>query len=77
MADLFLCERKGCGHPMNVHNPCNATIGKGKTARLCGCPAFEPEAQRQRVASLTDTQAIGPAEQARRDADLAKLRVQS
>lgn len=55
MADLFACERKGCGHPMNRHNPCNAPVGKGKRRWSCGCPAFLPEDRAARMARLTDT----------------------
>lgn len=55
---MFPCETlvggKPCGHPLNVHNPCTATVGAGKKARICGCQAFTPEDVRQRVASLTD-----------------------
>lgn len=50
---MFPCE--ACGHPLNVHAPCNAIVGKGKKARLCGCPAFQPDDLKRRVASLTDT----------------------
>lgn len=49
---MFACE--SCGHPLNVHNPCHATVGKGKKARACGCPAFQPEELKDRVAALTD-----------------------
>lgn len=50
---MFPCE--ACSHPLNVHNPCNAAVGTGKKAKLCGCPQFQPEDLQARVASLTDT----------------------
>lgn len=49
---MFTCE--SCGHPLANHNPCNAPTGKGKKARPCGCPEFQPADLRERVASLTD-----------------------
>lgn len=57
---MFPCETirpsdgKPCGHPLNLHNPCTATIGAGKKARTCDCPAFTPADLKDRVASLTD-----------------------
>ena len=57
---MFPCETilestgKACGHPLNLHNPCTATIGSGKKARVCDCPAFSPTDLRDRVAGLTD-----------------------
>lgn len=55
MPDPYLCERRGCGHAMNLHNPCNAKVVRGKKERLCGCEAFLPEDRRRRMALLTDT----------------------
>lgn len=49
---MFICET--CGHPLNRHNPCNDVVGKGKKARLCGCPQFEPADLQARVAAITD-----------------------
>lgn len=49
---MFPCET--CGHPLNRHNPCSAMVGKGKKERVCGCPAFQPDDLRVRVAALTD-----------------------
>jgi len=50
MPDPFACERKRCGHPMNLHNPCSVAG--------CRCKAFTPEDRRLRMAMLTDT--VGP-----------------
>lgn len=56
--DPFACE--ACGHPMNLHNPCTATVGKGKRAKPCRCQRFEPEDRRLRMAALTDTADVTP-----------------
>lgn len=40
------CERKGCGHPLAVHDPCSAD--------RCKCRSFVPVARKKRVALLTD-----------------------
>lgn len=40
------CERPGCGHPLNLHDPC--------AAKGCRCRAYEPTDRKQRVALLTD-----------------------
>jgi hypothetical protein len=60
MADLFPCERKGCGHPLNRHDPCNAVIVAGKKAHLCKCQAYEPAKRKATVARLTDVQLLPP-----------------
>jgi hypothetical protein len=49
---MFPCE--ACGHPLNVHNPCHAKVGRGAKAQICGCPAFTPDDLKQRLAALTD-----------------------
>jgi hypothetical protein len=53
---MFPCEREGCGHPLNRHNPCNAVVGADDDGEpvLCTCETFEPDDQRRRVALLTD-----------------------
>lgn len=65
---MFPCE--SCGHPLNLHNPCTATVGSGKKAQPCGCPAFQPDDLKARVSSLTDNAdpraAIAAALQAKR-----------
>lgn len=58
---MFPCET--CGHPLNLHDPCNAVVGSGKKAHLCGCPRFEPQDLKGRVASLTDTAQEKPVHQ--------------
>lgn len=46
------CERKGCGHPLGLHDPCTGTTAKG---RPCRCKAFTPADQKARAAAITDT----------------------
>lgn len=44
------CERKGCGHPLALHNPCSR----------CACRAFEPADRKEWVATLTDNRIRPP-----------------
>lgn len=46
------CERKGCGHPLAVHDPCTAMLASGKA---CRCKAYTPADQKARAAAITDT----------------------
>ena len=41
------CERKGCGHPLAVHDPCSVA--------KCNCRAYLPRDRKQRAAAITDT----------------------
>ena len=40
------CERKGCGHPLAVHDPCSVA--------KCRCRGYLPRDRKVRVATLTD-----------------------
>lgn len=44
------CERKGCGHPLAVHDPCSV-LG-------CACTAYEPADRKSRAAAITDVQEL-------------------
>lgn len=56
------CKKKGCGHPLAVHDPCS----------LCRCRAFTPTAQKRRAAMLTDLQPVARMDEER----LAEIREQ-
>lgn len=40
------CERKGCAHPLAVHDPCSAP--------RCLCAGYEPGDRKARAALITD-----------------------
>ena len=57
------CERKGCGHPLALHDPCSAP--------KCRCTAYQPADRKERVASITDVRLRRPTVADARAADLA------
>ena len=40
------CKRKGCGHPLALHDPCSA--------EGCKCSSFVPKARKEQLAELSD-----------------------
>lgn len=57
------CERKSCGHPLALHDPCSAP--------KCRCRSYQPADRKERVAMLTDIELRRPTIEAARQADAA------